>query len=246
MTRRLGLVASTLATFGLALAVALPAAATDDSQPDPGDDRATAYPGNAVTCEDAGLSGEIVEGLRIFINEERTIFAIASSSIPDGIELTGIVVKGGDAYNVYPGDVLTGLHAPLNNGGQIPQVSHWYACGVEEGTTTTPTTTETSTTTSTSSETTTTESTTSDSTATTTSESSETTTTSDSESTTTSSAVVSETTSPGGGTSPGGDDDDLAETGFSTRGPLVAGGGLLLLGAALLFAVRASRRQTQG
>lgn len=223
MTRRLGLIASTLVTCGFALAVALPTAGAD-TPPVSGDDRATAYPGNAVTCEDAGLPGEILEGVRYFTNTAGTHLVIVS--VPEGFEVTGTVIKGANGYNVYgPGDRI-GLHAPLNDGGQIPQISHWYVCGQPPGTTTTTTatTTETTTTTgSTTSDTSTTEST-----------------TSESEST---SGSPGESTTPGGGDSGEVGDDELAETGFSSRGLLVAGGGLLLLGLALVFGVRASRRQ---
>jgi len=215
-------VASTLASFGLALVVALPAAATD-TQPDPGDSRATAHAGNAVTCAQAGLAGSIVSKDDIDYLESDThlrIFAVA-----DGIELTGIVVKGGPAYNVYPGDVWDFLHAPINPGGQIPAISHWFACGVEEGGTTTPTTTGTS------------SPTTTDSTAPT---------TSDSES----SGVTGPTSSSevGGGTGPGAGEDEeegLADTGASTSGLLIGGSALLLAGAGLILGVRRTRRRTQ-
>lgn len=220
MTRRLGLVASTLATFGLALVVALPAAATE-TQLDPGDDRATAHPGNAVTCEQAGLAGDIVNKDDINYLESDTHLRIFS--VADGIELTGIVVKGGPAYNVYPGDVWDFLHAPINPGGQIPAISHWFACGVEGGGTTTPTTgTSSPTTTGTSSPT-----------------------TSDSES----SGVTGPTSSSDvlGGTNPGAGEEEkgLANTGVSTRGLLIGGSALLLVGAGLIVGVRRTRRQTQ-
>lgn len=220
MTRRFGLIASTLVTCGFALAVSLPAAGAD-TPPVSGDDRATAYPGNAATCEDAGLAGEILEDVQYFTNSAGTHLVIVS--VPEGFEVTGTVVKGADAYNVYgPGDRI-GLHAPLKNG-QIPEISHWYVCGLPPGTTTTATTTTTTETTTTTTDTSTSEST-----------------TSESEST---SSSPGESTTPGGGDS-GGEvsDDELAETGFSSRGLLVAGGGLLLLGLALVFGVRASRRQ---
>lgn len=203
MTRRIGLLASTLATCGLALAVALPAAATD-TPPVSGDPRATAHAGNAVDCEDADLAGEIVEGLTFVIDESGRYLTI--TSVPDGIELTGVVVKGSNAYNVYPPDDLVGLHAPLNPGG-VAQISHWYACGVEEGSTTT----------------------------------------SSSDSSPTSSDVA-DTDVPSdteGGTSPEVSNAGLANTGVSARGLLVAGGGLLLVGIALMLGVRAARRRTQ-
>jgi len=44
-----------------------------------------------------------------------------------------IYVKGGPAYNVYNFPPLTspitGLHPPVNNGGNIAGISHWFACG---------------------------------------------------------------------------------------------------------------------
>ena len=49
------------------------------------------------------------------------------------------VVKDGPNYNRYGGDYV-GLHSPLNNGGAIPQISHWgvcYAQSVSIGETTT-------------------------------------------------------------------------------------------------------------
>ncbi|HET8643176.1 MAG TPA: hypothetical protein VFM37_14665 [Pseudonocardiaceae bacterium] len=233
MTRRLGLVASTLATFGLALVVALPAAATT-TQPDPGDSRATARPGNAVTCAQAGLPGSIVSKDDIDYLESDTHLRIMD--VADGFQLTGIVVKGGPAYNVYPGHVWDFLHAPINPGGQIPAISHWFACGVEDGGTTAPTTPTTQPTTGTSSPTTT---------------GSTAPTTSGSESTTSESSGATNPTSSsevGGGTGPGAGEDEeegLADTGVSTNGLLIGGSALLLVGAGLILAVRRTRRQAQ-
>jgi hypothetical protein len=41
-----------------------------------------------------------------------------------------LIVNGGSNDQVYPNPVAgqTGYHAPLNNGGQIPDVSHWIYC----------------------------------------------------------------------------------------------------------------------
>jgi hypothetical protein len=72
-----------------------------------------------------------------------------------GVTVTGIVMKGGNGFNVYvPGEKgleeapgpWEKLYAPLNKGGNIPQISHWYACGEAEEVVETPTSTPTTTT----------------------------------------------------------------------------------------------------
>jgi len=127
-----------------------------------GDDRATAHPGNIKMddCATAGLAGEAID-----VESTDDGVYITITSVPDGFELTGVVVKGGDAYNVYAGDHRTDLHAPLNASGGPAGISHWFACGteVDETTTTETTTTETTTT----DETTSTDETTTDDTTTT-------------------------------------------------------------------------------
>ena len=207
------LAASAAAAIVLLLSVA-PAGATNDQEPPvSGDDRATAYPGNITAnkdgCAQAGLAGDVILQDD---NPEGTYFDLPE--IPEGFTLTGVVVKGGNAYNVYAGTSTTDLHAPLNPNGMPAGLSHWFACGIEEGETTSTTTT-TTTTESTSTESTTTESTTTGS------ESSE-------ESTTTTSGAAVGSGSEGG----------LAETGASVRQSLLVAGALLLLGAVMLVATR--------
>ncbi|MDU0294740.1 LPXTG cell wall anchor domain-containing protein [Saccharothrix longispora] len=129
----------------LALATGTAAAAPpEQAPPQSGDDRATAHvgnvdigqPGNA--CEVVGLPGD--EGTLpagTFTSDGTYLDVIA---LPEGSTITGVVVKGGDNYNVYPnlGDLpWTDLHAPLNNGGNVPGISHWFACLSERTTTTT-------------------------------------------------------------------------------------------------------------
>ncbi|HEY0637060.1 MAG TPA: LPXTG cell wall anchor domain-containing protein [Pseudonocardiaceae bacterium] len=209
------------AVAALLLIGAGPAGATDDP-PVSGDDRATVHPGNIKEgdCAAAGLEGTAIEvGATI---EDNTYITI--TSVPSGYTLTGVVVKGSDAYNVYPPTATTRLHAPVAGGSGGPaEISHWFACGTQTGTTTTPTTTTTTTTTG------------------------PTTTTG----TTTSSSGTSTTTVPtspsNGGTSappttPGGSDDDLASTGASVTGYLIGGLVLLLAGGGLIYLNR--RRAT--
>ena len=89
------------------------------------------------------------------IPESAISFSIASgqvltiTAVDPAFTVLGIFVKGGDDTNLYvPG--LRGLPAappwvnlisPLNNGGQLPAISHWFACGTPSTTTTTTTTT---------------------------------------------------------------------------------------------------------
>jgi hypothetical protein len=55
-----------------------------------------------------------------------------------GYSVTAIIVKGGDDSNLYsfvppvagPAD-FNDLQAPLNNGNQVPAISHWLVCGFQ-------------------------------------------------------------------------------------------------------------------
>jgi hypothetical protein len=227
VTRRFGpaaralLAATTLALTALMASIA-PAAATPADPPSSGDPRATAYPGNAVTCEDAGLDGEIIE-VEFQIDDSNRFLDIIS--VPSDVELTGIVVKGSNAYNVYGPEADLDLHAPLNPGG-IAGISHWYVCGQEISTPTeTPTDSPLK-----DDETLPEESPTEEG------EADE----ADVAPASTTDTEAAADTTPGGGAS---GSSDLANTGFSGRGLLLAGSGLLILGLGLVFAVRASRRR---
>jgi hypothetical protein len=193
---------------GTAIAVAGP-----DDPPQSGDDRATAVAGNVTTCAAAGIPGTEIE---VTSNITENTY-IDITAVPAGFTITGVVVKGGPAYNKYPNlGALpwNDLHAPLVSSGKPAEISHWFVCGKKKTTTTTKTTTPTTTTTT--------------STSTSTGSSS-----SSSRVTTTSStpAVV-----------PASNNSGLANTGFS-GGPLVLIGGLLLVGGvAALFLARARRR----
>lgn len=220
---------------GAALLLALAtgtAAATPPEQapPQPGDDRATAHvgnvdigqPGNA--CEVVGLPGD--EGTLpagTFTSDGTYLDVIA---LPEGFTITGVVVKGGDNYNVYPdlGDLpWADLHAPLNNGGNVPEISHWFAC-LSERTTTTTTTAPTTTTTTAGSTTATT-----------------TTTTTTAAGTTTDVAGTT-TTTPAPAVVPGESPDELAATGFDGTWLLISGLALVAAGLAVVLTLRSRRR----
>ena len=128
---------STATALGsLVLAVA-PAGATSTDAPVSGDARAVAYAGNIKMgdCAGAGLAGTAV-AVSYTIDASGTYITI--TGVPAGTTLTGVVVKGGPAYNVYVGDIRTDLHSPLVDSGKPAQVSHWFACGITS--TTSPTT----------------------------------------------------------------------------------------------------------
>lgn len=221
--RALGAGVLTTVAAVVVLGVSGTAGAQPGDQPVSGDDRATAYPGNVKQddCAAAGLAGTAVDVEATIVDNTY----ITITSVPSGITLTGVVVKGSPGYNVYPAGYLDELHAPLaGQSGKPAEISHWFACGTEGDTTTTSTTTTTSgtTTTTVTSGTTTTETTTSGSGTTTTGVSGTT------ESTTTSAAVTTTTTVAGG-------DDDLASTGASVIGYLVGALLLLSLGGGLLY-----------
>jgi hypothetical protein len=122
------------ALVGNALLVG-PAGAAPGDPPQSGDPRATAFAGNATTCEDAGLPGETID---VGASIDATNRYLTITSVPDGVTLTGVVVKGGPGYNVYVGDVRTLLHAPLGPNGSPAGISHWYACGAPPTTTSGP------------------------------------------------------------------------------------------------------------
>ncbi|MBP2476708.1 hypothetical protein JOF53_005580 [Crossiella equi] len=212
-----------------------------------GDPRATAFDGNATTC--AGFGGTLVTG-QLTVSVTSTHVTI--TAVPPQITLTAVVLKGGDAYNLYLPAGLgalpwTGLHSPLvGQNGNIPQISHWFACGTTK-TTTTKTTTTTTTRTTTATTTTTTRATSTTRTSTTTGGT--TTSPGSTEPTTTPSSTSGESTTPVVSTTPVRTtapvpvaEEDLARTGFD-GGWLLALGVLLLLGGGLTLAVLRSHRR---
>lgn len=137
------LISAALALGATLLAGTAALAAPPRWTPNPDDNRATAHAGNVTTCSAAGLSGETITlpGLE---DASGTHVTITVSDIPAGDSIVAVVVKGGPGYNVYQGlTAWTDLHSPLNVGGQIPTISHWFACVTSSDTSTTTTTTTT-------------------------------------------------------------------------------------------------------
>lgn len=226
--RRAGLASAAFAAAMLALT------ATAVAQPTTDDSRATAYSGNVdINHEDACTVGGLT-GTPIAPGEFKSTGGdgqyLDITDVPGGFKVTGIVVKGGNAYNVYLAGKLGGalpwldLRSPLNNGGKVPQISHWYGCGIKD-TTTTTTTTKTSTTTTTVS--------------TVTHSSSPSSTTS--ATTTTTSGEVAPTTTTTQAFVPVADEGGLASTGFGSAWLLGLGAALVAAGAAVVLVMRRRR-----
>ncbi|HWE89093.1 MAG TPA: hypothetical protein VG317_06490 [Pseudonocardiaceae bacterium] len=121
-----------LAAGSLSLAFVGTANAAPTGAPVSDDPRATAYAGNVTTCAEAKLPGEdITSELTATITTSTYITVTATAP---GTTVSGIVVKGGPAYNIYLPAQLgmvpwKNLHSPLNPGKQVPVISHWFACG---------------------------------------------------------------------------------------------------------------------
>jgi hypothetical protein len=123
---RNSLLALSIMTAGVFIAIAGPASADSPSDP-----RAQFFPGNATTCADIGL------GSSIETTGDSNVQATVSAHQPEGEELNvvlgpnvvidGILVKGGNGYNVYS-SAVSSMIAPLNGGGNIPGISHYVIC----------------------------------------------------------------------------------------------------------------------
>jgi hypothetical protein len=102
----------------------------------PSDPRAEFVDGaNATTCADVGDSSPNI----LFTNGNAdNSNADVSGTVTGGdtlnvtvlnpnVQVNAVVVKGGNGYNVYRGN-FPDMIAPLNNGGQLPSISHWFVC----------------------------------------------------------------------------------------------------------------------
>ncbi len=149
-TRRLLGAAALLALSTTGLLGGTASATPDKAPPVPGDDRAVSGAKNLEwdhpnACATAGLTGTAIDG----DPEEAGAVTLANTvedkkllTITGGLEgftVTGVVVKGGPAYNVYTAAKLgelawEDLHAPHNSSGGPADISHWFFC-VEKVTT---------------------------------------------------------------------------------------------------------------
>jgi len=126
---------------------AVAAVAAPTSTPTSGDQRATAYPGNihdgksGSACSQLGFPDDTElaadnsggdSGAGVTVTNDGTYLSVSWDS---GSQVDAVVVKGGDAYNVYAASVFTsspttGLHAPMVgvNQDNVPAISHWFLC----------------------------------------------------------------------------------------------------------------------
>jgi hypothetical protein len=133
------LVATAIAPW---LGGAIAQAGVSKPAPPSGDPRAVSHSGNVTTCDAAGFPGDVQVGADSASSASASGFSAVVESnkqyvditvIPDGMQIDGTIVKGGDGYNVYPGTALTALHAPLvgNPPKNVPTISHWFLCASE-------------------------------------------------------------------------------------------------------------------
>jgi hypothetical protein len=119
----------------------------------PSDPRATFFNGNVITCLGAGFAGSIqigspTNGNASDPNVSGTVASNAGSIQPGqgeevnvsitgvGVVIDAVIVKGGNGYNVYsnpavlPPTLPPPQHyiSPLNGGGAVPEISHWFVC----------------------------------------------------------------------------------------------------------------------
>jgi hypothetical protein len=140
--RKIGFPVAAAIVAAVVLALIVPALADGPSDP-----RASFFEGNVTSCADpnVGFPNSIqTEG-------DEHVDATVTDHDPEGQELNvtidagftidAVVVKGGNAYNVYFGN-FPDMIAPLVGQGNVPNISHFFVCyheGVPETTTTTTT-----------------------------------------------------------------------------------------------------------
>jgi LPXTG-motif cell wall-anchored protein len=218
--RRSGLLgAATMAAVATLTLVTTAFATPDKPVLNSGDPRAVAYdknvaPGHADVCTVGGLTGTVVAKAKLtFTGGGEQDQYLNITAVDAGVTVTGVVVKGGDAFNVYLAAKLgplpwNQLRSPDNNGGNIPTISHWYACGIDKQTSTSSSSSATSSSSSSSS----------------------------APSSTAASSSVAATTTTNAAAAPG--TNELASTGFGSAWLVGIGAALLAAGVAVLLVLR--------
>jgi hypothetical protein len=115
--------------------------------PSPDDPRAELVdPGNATTCAGVGFPNDLIVGSNgggqasgtVTTSSDGRISVTISDHAGGGQELNitvtppalihATIVKGGNAYNQYPGTALNALIAPFVGNNNVPTISHWFVC----------------------------------------------------------------------------------------------------------------------
>lgn len=108
---------------------------------------ANATEGNVTTCAQVGFTSSLqykgdtkssVDVTDAFTATVTSDKFVTITNIDPGISIQAIVLKGGNNYKVYP-TPTTNMQSPLNGGGNIPDLSHWFVCYTGSPTTTVPT-----------------------------------------------------------------------------------------------------------
>ncbi|MGW4112478.1 hypothetical protein ACWEFJ_16510 [Actinosynnema sp. NPDC004786] len=144
-SRRLFGAATLLALGASGLLGGTATASPSGGTPAAGDDRAVPHAKNLEwnhenACARAGLAGQAFdeEGTPTLPSTQTDTHVTITGGL-EGYTVTGVVVKGGDGYNVYfttppegtkpLGDLpWEGLHSPLNPNGKPAGISHWFFC----------------------------------------------------------------------------------------------------------------------
>jgi hypothetical protein len=155
--RRLAWGVPLLAALAVGAVVIAPMALADSAS----DNRATFHDkSNATTCADVGFPNDTLLGsggqsqtngtVTKDANFSVTISAFTGANstsdsqeinvtaLTSGPVIDAVIVKGGNGYNQYS-SAVSNMIAPLNEGGNVPAISHWFLCyhGTETPTTTT-------------------------------------------------------------------------------------------------------------
>ncbi|MCG8925364.1 LPXTG cell wall anchor domain-containing protein [Lentzea sp. CC55] len=234
--RRSGLLASAALAAVASLVLATSASADEVTTDDP---RAQPFfqfvdVNHPDACAVGGLSGNVVLPGEFVHTGGDNQKHLNITGLPEDVQVTGMLVKAGDVFNVYLADELgdtlpwNELRAPVVDGGALPEIGQWFGCGiaVEQPPTSTTTTTTTTTTTS--------ESTATHSSAPTSASSSE-------PATSSPSAEAAPTTTTTVAPVPVAEVRDLAATGFGSAWLLGLGAALVAAGAAVLLVLRRRR-----
>ena len=149
--RVVGSVGALALVAGLTAGLSTGAGAAAD--PQPSDSRATMVAGNVTTCAGAGFADSIQvgspsNGNASDANVSGVVKTNAGATQPGvgqevdisllngSVVIDAVIVKGGPAYNVYsnpavlPPALGPDQHyiSPLNPGGNVPTISHWFVC----------------------------------------------------------------------------------------------------------------------
>jgi uncharacterized repeat protein (TIGR01451 family) len=138
-----------LVALGSAITLVSPPAGADTAS----DNRANFFSGNATTCAGIGLASDTQLGSDSNTNaSDQNVSGVVKTNAGtvqpgngeevdittanNSVVVDAVMVKGGNGYNVYsdstflPPTLGPDQHyiSPLNDGGNVPTISHWFVC----------------------------------------------------------------------------------------------------------------------